>query len=514
MAPDMPFAVSVRAMLQGQARQAPLAPYLIAAETGRQLSFFQMEQRSRSLAHWLWRQGLRPGDRIAVFLPNGLQSVRLLLGIMAAGYVLTPLNLLSTPEQLHYVLEHADCKLLFSCDQQHAALQAALTRLKRPIRLEMVDPDSDTLAGELDEAANPPWPTPGPGRDQLALMMYTSGTTGRPKAVALTHGNLSAGASFVSHAQQLGSEDRVLAVLPLYHINGQVVTVLAPLFHGGSLVMARRFSKELFWQQAEQYGCTWLNLVPTIIAYLLQAPAASDAQAARCGLRFCRSASAPLAPELHRAFEFRFGIGIIETMGLTETAAQVFSNPPDPSQRKLGSPGQAFGNQARIIDLHTGAVLGPGEPGEIQIRGPNVMQAYYKDPEETARAMDADGWLHTGDLAYRDPDDFYFITGRIKELIIKGGENIAPREIDEALLQHPAVLEAAAVGVPDSLYGQEIEAWVVLQPEMSSDEAQLRAFCLKLLGRFKTPRAIHFSAVLPKGPSGKVQRLKLLAARP
>jgi acyl-CoA synthetase (AMP-forming)/AMP-acid ligase II len=293
------------------------------------------------------------------------------------------------------------------------------------------------------------WPAPEPAADAPALLMYTSGTTGQPKGVILSHRNVLAGARFVSEAHGLDGSDRVLGVLPLYHINAQIVTVLAPLYHGGSLVMPRRFSAAAFWRLAAEHRCTWLNVVPTIIAYLLQHDEGKTGVSGACRLRFCRSASAPLPPAHQRAFEERFAVGIIETMGLTETAAPVFANPLDRSARKLGSPGRAFGNEARVIDPDSGAERRIGVTGEIVVRGENVMAAYYKAPEETDRAFTADGWFRTGDLGYCDEDGFFFITGRRKELIIKGGENIAPREIDEVLLAHPLVLEAAAVGVPD-----------------------------------------------------------------
>jgi acyl-CoA synthetase (AMP-forming)/AMP-acid ligase II len=273
-------------------------------------------------------------------------------------------------------------------------------------------------------------------------------------------------------------------------------------------VMPHRFSASNFWELAVGEGCTWINVVPTIISYLLGGP---DPRTSGLGLdriRFCRSASAPLPPEHHRAFEAKFGIGVIETMGLTETAAPCFSNPLDPAQRKIGSPGPAFGSEARIVDA-AGRVAPPGIAGEIMVRGANVMRGYYKAPEATAQALEPDGWLHTGDLGYMDTDGFLFVTGRLKELIIKGGENIAPREIDEALLQHPAVLEAAAVGVPDAHYGQEIRAFVVLKAGERVTEGALQAFCRGRIGPYKTPRTIRFVTDLPKGPSGKVQRLKL-----
>jgi long-chain acyl-CoA synthetase len=202
----------------------------------------------------------------------------------------------------------------------------------------------------------------------------------------------------------------------------------------------------------------------------------------------------------------------MEAMGLTESASIAFANPLDPRERRYGSAGRPLGVEARVVG-RDGSVLRDGEQGEIELRGKSVMSGYYKAPELTARTLSREGWLATGDLGYRDEDGFYFITGRLKELIIKGGENIAPREIDEALLKHPAVLEAAAVGVPDELYGQDILACVVLKPDASCGSEELRAHCHTQLGRYKTPREIRFVDALPKGPSGKVQRLKLVAGK-
>jgi long-chain acyl-CoA synthetase len=339
--------------------------------------------------------------------------------------------------------------------------------------------------------------------------MYTSGTTGKPKGCVLTHRNCVAGGEFTSAAHRLSERDRVLCALPLYHINGQIVTAVAPLVHGGSVVMPHRFSASGYWDLVARYRCTWINVVPTIIAYLLNGADPREQGATIDHVRFCRSASAPLPPEQHVAFEKRFGIGIIETFGMTETAAPCFTNPYDAARRKLGSPGQAFGNEAKIVDPATGSTLGPNQPGEMMVRGDNVMRCYYKDPQNTAATIEADGWLHTGDLGYLDEDGFVFVTGRIKELIIKGGENIAPREIDEALLRHPAVLEAAAVGMADPHYGQEILVGVVLKPGAASTVEELAQFCERELGRYKTPKTIRLLDELPKGPSGKVQRLNL-----
>jgi long-chain acyl-CoA synthetase len=274
--------------------------------------------------------------------------------------------------------------------------------------------------------------------------------------------------------------------------------------------MPHRFSVSNYWELVSRYECTWINVVPTIIAYLLNASHPREQGHDISRVKFCRSASAPLPPELHRAFEERFGISIIETFGMTETNAPCFTNPYDPTKRKIGSPGPAYGNEAKVIDPQTGADLPPDTPGEVMIRGDNVMKCYYKDAENTAKTLEADGWMHSGDVGYLDRDGFLFVTGRIKELIIKGGENIAPREIDEALLKHPAVLEAAAVGIPDRNYGQEIMACVVLKPGCECTTEELAAFTRVELGSYKTPKVIRLVDALPKGPSGKVQRLKLL----
>ncbi len=319
--------------------------------------------------------------------------------------------------------------------------------------------------------------------------------------------NMVAGGQYTALAHRLTPKDRALCSLPLYHINGEVVTAVAPLVSGGSVVMPHRFSISGFWELISRYGCTWFSVVPTIISYLVSGTDIRGKGYHLDQVRFGRSASSALPPTLHRAFEEKFNISIVETMGLTETAAPVLSNPLDPARRKYGFPGRAVGNEAKIVD-NTGREAPRGVQGEIMIRGDNVMKCYYKAPDVTTRTLEPDGWLHTGDLGSMDEEGFVFVTGRVKELIIKGGENIAPREIDEALYKHPAVLEATAVGIPDGHYGEEILACVAVKPGITVTEQELHEHCLKHLGRFKTPGKILFLPELPKGPSGKIQRLK------
>jgi long-chain acyl-CoA synthetase len=507
---------TIRSLLDAAAQRRPGGTYALATESGHTLTFAELQAKAHKVAAWLLAQDTRPGDTIALVLPNGLGTLQWLLGAMQGGWCVNPVNLLMQPEGMRYVLEHSDCKLVLASAEWADRLRGVVPGL--PVH--RVDPDAtdvpEAKAGpsgpsNTSKTTNPEPPAP----DAVALLMYTSGTTGRPKGVMLTQSNLAANAQAIVAEHALTSSDRVLGVLPLYHINAFAVTMLAPLASGGSVAMAPRFSAVRFWAQATGCGCTWINVVPTIISFLLEGAAPDRAETAR--IRFCRSASAALPPEHLRGFEAKFGIGVIETMGLTETVAPAFSNPLDPAFRKLGSVGRASGGEARVVDAQL-RPLPDGSTGEVAIRGPHVMAGYYKDAQATAAAFTPDGWLRTGDLGHRDADGFFFITGRIKELIIKGGENIAPREVDEALLQHPAVLEVAVVGIPDRHYGQEIMACVVLREGAAHEREagrvpladELAAHCTLALGRYKTPSVWRFVSDLPRGPSGKVQRLKLV----
>ena len=497
-------AATVRELVERAAASHPEAVYAVGTETGAAIRYAQLAADCRQVGAWLRSRGIVAGDTISLVMANGLQTLRLLLGAMHAGVCVNPVNLLSQGEAMRYVLDHADGKLVVVAPEWEERVRALVAAIARPVAVAIVRPEDD-MAFAVGASGVPVSTTVDP--EATALLMYTSGTTGVPKGVMLTQANLAANAEAVSAEHSLGPDDRVLAVMPLYHINAFTVTMLAPLVAGGSLAMAPKFSASRFWEQAILSECTWLNVVPTMVSFLLEGEAPPRERLAR--IRFCRSASAALPPEQHRAFEAKFGIGIIETMGLTETAAPAFSNPIEPERRKLGSVGRASGGEARVVD----ALLAPvadGVTGELAIRGPHVMRGYYKNTAATRAAFTPDRWLRTGDLGHRDGDGFFYVTGRIKELIIKGGENIAPREIDEALLMHPAVLEAAAVGIADTHYGQEIMACVVLKPGASCSEDELRAFCTERLGRYKTPKVLRFVDALPRGPSGKVQRLRLL----
>lgn len=497
---------TIRHFIDKQARERPDDTFLIVPEAELTLTYGQLREDSIMLGRHLTSLGLRKSDKFSYMLSNGYQTTKLLLGGMYSGFVLAPLNLMVQPSHLEYVLEHSDTKLVFFTEDQREKLESAAAKVKRHIQLIQIDNDAEALF---------PAGTDVSGADILrideendALLLYTSGTTGMPKGVMLSHKNVVSGGLYTVMAHELAPEDRALCSLPVYHINGAVVTVVAPLLSGGSVIMPHRFAVSTFWRLLSDYRCTWFSVVPTIISYLNSATEIEGENLDLTNIRFGRSASSALPPPLHKAFEEKFNMSVIETLGLTETAAPVFSNPLDPSKRKYGSPGRPVGNEGRIADKD-GTEAPRGTQGEIMIRGDNVMKEYYKAPELTAKAIEPDGWLHTGDVGYMDEDGFVFVTGRIKEIIIKGGENIAPREIDEALYSHPAVLDCAAVGVPDEHYGEEIVCGVVLRPGCEATEEELRNHCLPLLGEFKTPKAIRILDDLPRGPSGKIQRLRL-----
>ena len=497
---------TIRHFIDDRAKHQPDKIYMIAPEAGLSLTYGQLKEDSVSFGKYLLKRGLSKGDKISFMMRNGYQTNKIFLGTMYSGFVIAPLNLKAQFSHLQYVLDHSDAKLVFFTEDQKERLLSAVKGVKRHMELVQIDNDEQAIFPAEEDLSG--LALPEVTEDDDALLLYTSGTTGLPKGAILSHKNMVAGGEYTTMAHGLTAEDRALCSLPLYHINGEVVTSVTPLVSGGSVVMPHKFSTSNFWELISEYRCTWFSVVPTIISYLCSATDLEGKEHTVDQLRFGRSASSALPPSLHKAFEERFRVSIIETMGLTETAAPVFSNPMDPEKRKYGSPGIAVGNEAKIVGKE-GVELPCGMEGEILIRGDNVMKEYYKAPDKTAEALEPDGWFHTGDLGYMDEDGFAFVTGRIKELIIKGGENIAPREIDEVMYTHPAVLDAAAVGIPDEEYGEDIMCCCVLKPDCECTEEELRAYCMEHLGEFKTPKLIKVMEDLPKGPSGKIQRLKL-----
>lgn len=454
------------------------------------LTWAELQTQSRKLAQMLTARGHIREESVAIVMPNCRDALIAFFGTVYGGFKAVMINLVAGNDAISYALEHSEARVAFVHDSQLRLFKEAA---KDDVEILQVHVEEETSAELHSLSAN-----------TQALLMYTSGTTGRPKGVVHTHSSLLAGGWTTAVAHQLTRADRGYCVLPIYHINGLCVTVISTLVSGGSLAMCPKFSTSLFWANAQRAKVTWFSVVPTIISHLLHSDI-DPSEETKKRIRFGRSASAPLSPDVQRAFEDRFGMPIIETMGLTETAAQILSNPLPPGTRKIGSPGVAFGNEAVILSTNFEPVAA-GEEGELAVRGPNVMQLYLRNPDATEDTFTQDGWMRTGDLARQDKDGYIFITGRLKELIIKGGENIAPREIDEALYTHPDVIEAAAFPQPCKTYGERVEAAVAVKEKSNLTEERLIEICRERLGKFKSPDAIYFLKELPKGPSGKIQR--------
>ena len=497
---------TIRDLIEQMALAQSGQAFLLSPETGRVATFGELRAQARRVSAWLRQKGLERGDKVAFLMDNGLFTAELFLGTIYGGYVSVPLNVRAGVSQLSYMLDHCDAKLVFVADQYSGLMQDVLAGVNREVSVVPVNVDRFFDESEAPYAVEGLAPL---GADDAAMIVYSSGTTGQPKGAIHTHKSILAHGrnSVLSH--ELTLEDRSLLVLPIYHINAECVTLIPTLMSGGSVVVPHGFLVSEFWNWLDDYRCTWSAMVPTIIGQLLdwKDPKAGSRSDCFQRIRFLRSSSAPLSPALHQEFLDKFKLPLIQAMGSSE-GGNVFSNPVPPGVNKIGSPGLPWGFEIRVVGRE-GEELPAGEPGELLIRGEGMMQGYYKDPAGTAAALDADKWLHTGDLAYRDEDGYVFVVGRSKELIIKGGMNIAPKQIDEVLESHPGVLEAAAVGVPDRYVGEEVVAFAVLRDGAECNEGELLTFCESRLGHFKTPARIHFVRDLPKGPSGKVQRLRL-----
>jgi sulfoacetaldehyde dehydrogenase len=483
------------------AETTPNKNYLIDADLDLHISYAQLKKDILRLGIFFQQNNIQTRDKVGFMLDNGYASSLLFVAAMYHGVTIVPLNVLAGAKQIKYTIEHSECKLILA---SKLYIDKFNDILKSSNVLIVLHEKADDL--KISNQKNSNLTVKTLGSDTPAVLIYTSGTTGVPKGVLLSHKNVLAGGKNTVLAHEIKSNDVSFCVLPLYHINAEMVSIASALVSNSCVVIVSKFSVTNFWHIIEKYKCTWFSVVPTIINYLLNDN--FDASSLNLkNLRFGRSASAPLSPEVHKKFEQVFNIKIIETMGLTETSAQILSNPMD--KCKHGSAGIPYGNEVKIID-DSGNYLTNGNAGELVIKGDNVLLEYFKNEEATAKAFNKDGYFLTGDLGIKDKDGFFFITGRKKELIIKGGENISPREIDDTLYKHNAVLEACTFGIKDENYGEEISACVFLKDNLSANEEELLALCTADLGEYKTPSKIIFvDEPLPKGPSGKIQRLKI-----
>jgi len=475
---------------------------------GDTLSYAVLDDLANRFARQFLSLGLAQGDRVSFIAGSDSRVIAAYLGAFRAGVVANPLNNRLTASELAWILGHAEPRLLVVSPEFMALAAEALALAgSRPLVLALRAPASTGGCSDGEVFAQPPDPVDrlAPQPDDSAVLLYTSGTTGKPKGVMLTHSNIWSGISIVRDAFAIRPQERTLCVMPIFHTNGLMFSNLPFLLAGATVILRPRFSASAFWKQCADGAATSSSVSPTILALLLEheasAPPAEDIH-----LDYIKVASAPTPPELAERFENRFGRGLLlETFGLTETTAINTMNPLH-GARKRGSIGQPIPpQQMRVVDGE-GRPLESGETGEIEIRGPTVMKGYFRDPGNTRKALQG-GWFRSGDLARVDDEGFFFIVGRKKEMILRGGENISPLEVEAAAALHPAVREAAAVGLPDPIWGEVVGLCVVAQNAVSEDE--LRAFCGERLSAFKVPARIAFIDALPRNAMGKVTRAAL-----
>ncbi len=481
------------------ARRHPERPALRLDGTA--ITYAELDEATARVAGRLLAGGLEPGDRVGSMLPNVPEFAIAYYGVLRAGGVVVPMNVLLKQREVAFYLGDAQAKLVFAW---HAMADEAIDGAAQA-GAECVVVEPSEFAGLL-EAAEPAGEIAECAAGDTAVILYTSGTTGKPKGAQLTHANLSVNADVSRLLFSLEAEDVVLGALPLFHAFGQTCGLNTAVAAGASLALIPRFDAGHALEVIEQHRVTVFEGVPTMYAALLHHPERDRFDVST--LRMCVSGGAALPVELLREFERTFECVILEGYGLSETSPVACFNHPD-RERSPGSIGTPVeGVEMKLVDLHR-RDSAPGEVGEIAIRGHNVMKGYWNRPDATAEAIDPDGWFYSGDMARVDADGRYFIVDRKKELIIRGGYNVYPREIEEVLYEHPAVREAAVIGIPHVDLGEEVAAAVALRDGMYATESEIREFVKTNVAAYKYPRQVWFVDELPKGPTGKVLKREI-----
>ena len=526
---------NVRELLEIRAATTADKTFLFSEMDGREWTYSEFDSAVNRVANLLRSKGITKGDVVSLLLPNSAEYIVAYFACWKIGAIAGPVNSLLKREEIEWVVGNSEAKLmLVGSEFERLATQS-------------VPPASASGIGPITESASGP-PVDAGGTDLCrrilfddasvadhfsdtldpidlnaddeAIIIYTSGTTGKPKGCLLTHGNLIANARQIADWMNFTADDRLLTVMPLFHMNAVSVTTMTALYAGGSTVVSPKFSASRFWDIIEKYQITSFGSVATMLSMLLSNQESelagssgnptSKIQNPKCEtLRFAMCGSAPVPAEILNRFEETFGVLVVEGYGLSESTCRSTFNPPD-ERRRPGSCGMPIGNEMKVFDDND-TELPDGELGEIVLRGPNILKGYFKNPEATAKAF-ANGWFHTGDIGYRDADGFFYIADRKSDMIIRGGENIYPREIDDVLYSHPAVAHAAVIGVPDELYGEEVAAFVVLKAGADVSAERLMEFCREHLADYKCPKSVQFVDDIPKGPTGKLLKRELAAS--
>ena len=498
----------LRSLLEVRVAAAPDKDFLFSEADGRRFTYSEFNIIVNRVSAMLRQRGIKKGDVVSLLMPNSAEYIIAYLACWKIGAIAGPVNSLLKPHEMVFILGNSEARALLVNSEFVESIneiRAELHGLKSVIAFD----DAAEATAEFASSSTPDLTDEQLDADDEAIIIYTSGTTGKPKGCLLTHGNLIANARQISHWLKFTANDCLLTIMPLFHMNAVSVTTMSALYAGGSTVISPKFSASRFWQIISDYQITSFGSVATMLSMLLTTyPDGVPEGLTTDQLRFAMCGSAPVPAEVLRRFEETFNCLVIEGYGLSESTCRSTFNPPD-ERRRAGSCGLPIGNEMMVVDEEDREV--PDETlGEIVLRGENILKGYYKNHDATETAF-RNGWFHTGDIGYRDKDGFYYIVDRKSDMIIRGGENIYPREIDEVLYQHPTVAAAAVVGIPDELYGEDVAAFIVLKAGATATEEEIVSFCRAQLADYKCPKTVRFVEEIPKGPTGKLLKRELAA---
>ena len=457
---------NLRELLESRAKATPEKVFLFSEPDGRQFTYAEFDQAVNRTAALLTSHEVTKGDVVSLLMPNSAEYIIAYFACWKLGALAGPVNSLLKEHETAFVMNNSETKVILIHSEFHERLEKIRKDLPQLKSVITFDDEAEATRDFKNE---------GPHaveieKDDDAIIIYTSGTTGKPKGCLLTHGNVSANARQISEWLHFTEDDRLLTIMPLFHMNAVSVTTMSALYAGGSTVISPKFSASQFWQIISDYQVTSFGSVATMLSILLNTyPDGVPEGLKTAQLRFAMCGSAPVPAEVMKKFEETFNCPVVEGYGLSESTCRSTFNPPD-ERRRAGSCGLPIGNEMKVFDDNDNEVA-DGELGEIVLRGENILKGYYKNPEATANAF-RNGWFHTGDVGYRDQDGFFYIVDRKSDMIIRGGENIYPREIDEVLYQHPAVAAAATIGIPDQLYGEEVAAFRRAERRMKISEGR------------------------------------------
>jgi len=499
---------NLRELLEQRARATPDKVFLFSEPDARQFTYSEFNRAVNRAAAMLFSHGIGKGDVVSLLMPNSVEYIIAYLACWRLGALAGPINSLLKEQETAFVLNNSETKAMLVNSEFQARIDLIRTELPHLRSIISFDDEAEAtreFANEAEESGQDAR-APSIDKDDDAIIIYTSGTTGKPKGCLLTHGNVIANARQISEWLGFTRNDRLLTIMPLFHMNAVSVTTMAALYAGGSTVISPKFSAKRFWNTISDYQITSFGSVATMLSMLLNTyPDGVPEGLKTKQLRFAMCGSAPVPAEVMKKFEETFNCPVVEGYGLSESTCRSTFNPPD--ERRPGSCGLPIGNEMKVFDDNDREVA-DGELGEIVLRGENILKGYYKNPEATSVAF-RNGWFHTNDIGYRDQDGYFFIVDRKSDMIIRGGENIYPREIDEVLYQHSAVAVAATIGIPDPLYGEEVAAFVVLKDGMQAGEEELIRYCTDRLADYKCPKSVRIVKDIPKGPTGKLLKREL-----